>query len=192
MRNVYEKVLINIDTELFTIEQFYLRVKPILPYCRFVRNRRYPVDNETLRRLNYTHNEVSPLPFMPFLCVNDIKAFILYSVYSDKLDTCSPTIKELFERNELLEDGGENFLDNINRYPLFYLDKTVLRSCDENERKSINRSLDSIMSVVSYYTNKYPNNVFDMNFEYAHVYIENLGEIGSYRYFEYLQRRRLG
>lgn len=191
MRQVYEKILIDIDPELNMLENFYMRLEQNLDNIglRFIPNKRYPLTSKDFNKLNINSKYITNKPTSPWLCVAEVKDCVVNNIYNEKKDICHPMIFELFKRNQLLKTGGTNFIEYWDDNLEFFR-KDVYFSLTEQEQTLFNLYVDSIVRSVLDYTNRFPNNVFDLDIETNHVFIENLGEIGAYRYFEYLYNRR--
>lgn len=190
MNTIYEKVLIDIDKELYVIEEFYLRVSPFAKVpLRFIPTLRYPVTSKELDAEKIDKRYITNRSYRPWVCVADMRQYILHNIYQQKKDITSGVWFDMFVKNELLEYGGENFIDSEWEEWDKFFREAVLLCLTNNERKIFECCVNSAVNTCLQYTSRYPNNVFDIDIKTNYIFIDNLGEIGTYRYFEYLERK---
>ena len=190
MKTLYEKILVNIDPELYILEKYYYKVWDPTVVVKFLPNKRFPATMKDLDNAQDKINQISLTPKYPWLCVSNLKDCIIGNIYKEKLDLCTPLMYRLFEKNGSLPDGGHQFVSNIWEGDYSFFRSDLLEQLTRDELSSFMLCVKSAVETVTSYTNRFPNNVFDLDVETNHIFIENLGEIGSYRYFEYMGRRR--
>lgn len=199
MKLITEKILINIDAELTIIEGYYNRAAVDLSTAgslRFVPTMRFPVNTRTILDKKINQKLIRNSPSMPWMCVPDVKRCVLHNIYQSKNDIVyDDKIFDAFKRNRLIPNGGKGFItdngwskcnDDWLDHEYFFKDEVLLYMTDR-EKYLLHKCMDSIIEMILYYTNQYPNNVFDLDVETIHIFIENMGEIGTYRYFEFLE-----
>lgn len=190
MKAVGEKYLVDINQELGIIEGYYCRVFPIGSGLRFLPGRRYPLNRTELVRGNITDKMVRYHNTVPWLCVGDISRCILHNIYQQKYEVVTDNIMfALFKRNKLIRGGGKCFIEDEWLSFDTFIRPEVLFSMSKMEKEVFEDCMDSIMDKVIPYTLRYPHNVFNIDTETNYVFIHNLGEIGTYRYFEFVEWR---
>ena len=193
---VFDKVVLDIEHELLMIDSIINIYKPF-PKDVFIfsKSERLPV----MRSSAYSEffygksNKYSAEPNLPWRCIEFVNAYLLDCIYTNKrLEDYTDYYKNrLLPKSTVCKvfyNPDESYDMDIKNLFITYLEFFPTR---KEEVKILETVLDSMCKKVTTYTNLYPDNIFTLDFSTINTILINGGEIGSYRYREYLQIRRV-
>lgn len=184
---LYNKVVIDLDVELSLLETIYLNKIPNLidPMAKiWLPTHRYPNKYKEFKKTYadvYIEEHLSSNPYMPVFSTYGLKPWLISMIYFDKSDNT------LFEKNVLMKNSSSFVVDSLPEVTEYIPDEFLAylsnKDCDEisNIQKGIYENK------IKPYTSQFPYNVFDINMDSRIIYLENKGEIGTYRYNEYIE-----
>lgn len=188
---LYNKLVIDLDVELSLLDTIYLNKIPDLvdPMAKiWLPTHRYPNTRKDFKKIYadvYIEEYLSSNPYMPVFSTYGLKPWLLSMIYFDKPDD------KLFEKNVLMKNSLSFVIDSLPEVTEYIPDE-YLRYLSNEDCDEIKRIQNGIYeNKIKPYTSQFPYNVFDINMDSRVIYLENKGEIGSYRYNEYLEYTRI-
>lgn len=192
---LYNKIIINTENELKLMEQYFIdhwinrsadpdikgfyggETKLWLPGERepmtySEMTKKYTPDHIEKHRSNY--------PYLVYFCADSLRSWLLGNIYLERRDIIE------YIKNPLME-YSKNFLDE-NKRDMFveYIADEILDYFSDEVVKKVTELGEKILKKIKPYTDSYPYNIFDIDFIGNNIILINKGEIGSYRYKEYL------
>ena len=193
---VFDRVVLDIEQELLMIDTIINIYKPIpKDYFIFSKGERLPVMKSSANSEFFSgeSNKYVTEPILAWRCIGFVNHYLLDRIYINKrLDDYTD-----YYKNRLLPKSNvckvffnpyESYDINMERLFITYLEFYPTR---KEEVKILKTALDSMCKKVTTYTNLYPDNIFTLDFSTINTILINGGEIGSYRYREYLQIRNV-
>lgn len=192
---LYNRVVLELSNELKLLEDIFIsnwitRNKDLHMLINGENKIWLPGENtamsksDMLKKYNqeYISKHARGYPYHITFCITYLKDWILGSIYNDKPDPVD------FERNRLT-NKGKNFMPNHDTIIEEYIPDEVLEYFNKDVIKEISSICNNILEVVRKYTDLYPKNVFDIEYLGDNLVVVNKGEIGTYRYNEYLNMK---
>ena len=175
---VFDRVVLDIEHELLMIDSIINIYKPF-PKDVFIfsKGERFPV----MKSSAYSE-------FFFGRGIEFVNAYLLDTIYTSKrLEDYTDYYKNrLLPKSTVCKvfyNPYESYDVDIKNLFITYLEFFPTR---KEEVNVLNTMLNSIVNKVLTYTNLYPNNIFTLDFSTINTILINGGEIGSYRYREYL------
>lgn len=187
---LYNKVILPIENELKLAEEVFDRyIGYQFKGGIWVPNERFPLDKKQMSKYkhNYLVEHMNKGPYLPFLCIPSLKDWLLSNIYWDNNQNNNP----LFSKNYLMSNAVSF---NVETKPIIeeFLPDSILESnITDEELKYLESIFFKIYDKVKPYTSNYPDNVFDLELSGPIIYLVNKGEIGSFRYNEYLNYKNI-
>lgn len=188
---LYNKIIINTENELKLMEQYFIdhwvKRGPNMSFYGngklWLPNEREPITYSEMRK-KYTNDYIekhrSDYPYFACFCIDILKSWLLGNIYLER----SHIIE--YKKNPLME-YSKKFLDEYNRDMFVeYIPDEILDYFSDEVVKKVTKLGEKILKKIQPYTDSYPYNVFDIDFIGNNIILINKGEIGSYRYKEYL------
>ena len=191
---VFDKVVLDIEQELLMIDTIINIYKPF-PKDVFIfsKSERFPIMKSSAYSEFFSgkSNKYSAEPSLGWRCIEFVNAYLLDRIYTNKgLEDYTD-----YYKNRLLPKSTvcKVFYNPYESYDMERLFITYLEfyPTRKEEVKILKTVLDSMCKKVTTYTNLYPDNIFTFDFSTINTILINGGEIGSYRYKEYLQIRNI-
>lgn len=186
---MYSKIVLSIDSELNLLEKYFNKyvTLPDESYLRFIPYKRFFLDKKD-KTLTVNTDVIRNTPYLPYKCLDCVNDYIIYSIYYNS------GYMDLFLKNELLETS-KRFLpeytdeeDYVKEIITTYIPNHDLDMKDYREIKGL---LNHIYRKVSMYTDMYPKNIWELDYETNLILLINKGEIGSFRFEEVLEQQKI-
>ena len=184
----YENILSKYIDFIYKIED--LQELFFLPY------KRYPVTRRECYKEYGFMAETSNAPYLPFLCLPELKAWLLNSIHLES--AADSKSKAFFYSNPFLRKINKDCiseslieLDIVEVYDYFPDD--LLAALDTN-REDLTKIVDVSYRILDKFlkvTSSYPDFVFDINEDGPIVELVMLSDIYSYRYKELIKYGKL-
>ena len=191
---VFDKVVLDIEQELLMIDTIINIYKPFTKdVFIFSKSERFPVMKSSAYSEFFSgkSNKYSAEPTLGWRCIEFVNAYLLDRIYTNKgLEDYTDYYKNRLLPKSIVCKVFYNPYESYDMERLFitYLEFYPTR---KEEVKILKTVLDSMCKKVTTYTNLYPDNIFTFDFSTINTILINGGEIGSYRYKEYLQIRNV-
>lgn len=188
---VFDRVVLDLEHELLMIDSIINIYKPF-PKDVFIfsKGERFPVMKSSAYSEFFfgKSNKYSAEPTLGWRCIEFVNAYLLDRIYTNKrLEDYTDYYKNrLLPKSTVCKvfyNPYESYDIDIKSLFINYLEFFPTR---KEEVNVLNTMLNSIVNKVLTYTNLYPNNIFTLDFSTINTILINGGEIGSYRYREYL------
>lgn len=174
------KLVLDIEEEMWRLEDIFKKYIPIPEGAVFIPNNRLPIEGYALH--NNKHSElVSNRPYLPYICLECVSNILTNFVYRYN------PYKEVFKRNDIIANG-ENLISVVD-YEIEEIIGWYIDYIDTNDLEEVIDICNRIYSKMKVYTKQIPKNIITFDFEGPNYLLVDRGDVHEFRYKEILDKK---
>lgn len=170
--------VIDVNTELETLERIFDRYIPTSPDHLFVPTSRLPINELKGQLSEFELGHLSKNSYLPFKCLDFFKHVILSYLYMESIDP------EMYYTNDLLKYTTPAMFVDIHNYSITDIVYEYIPSLTNTDLRTIHKLMDSVIYKITDLIKPDHDYIFDITFNLKYTVILIVDNIWRYRFKE--------